>query len=232
MNVNRLVVTIEATHQSLQQRLAEATRRIARRSLPRERYARTDAFLSATSRHLGAVDEVILKAARQGLPDGPDRVRDYLHQARLLEQAMTQLKARLYGEVHAAHRPWDEVWDDVRRELTRHNELERALVEDLAATLGKDESDALASDLFHAEVKAPTRAHPHLPHTGLMGLVARRAWALADRFWDTAEGRVVPDPVRPHPHEHAHDSLMAQYVMGEPRFDATAPLLTHRRHRH
>ena len=55
------------------------------------------------------------------------------------------------------------------------------------------------------------------------------ARALADRFWDAAEGRVIPEPVRPRPHKH--DSLMAQYLVADPKFDDHASLLEHH-HRH
>jgi hypothetical protein len=232
MHTNRLLVTIEATHQSLQQRLDDATKHVVTRSRPRDRYARTDAFMAATSRHLAAIDEVLLKAARRRLPDGADRVKGYVHQARVLELAIARLKARLYGEAHAAYLSWAQVWDDVQRELLRHNQLELALGQALVEALGDADSEALADRMYRAEVKAPTRAHPYIPHTGPIGHAARRVWALADRFWDTAEGRVVPPPVRPHPKEHAHDSLMAQYVMGEPLFDDKAPLFTHHEHHH
>jgi hypothetical protein len=230
MHVNRLVVTVEATHQSLLQRLETATQTAVRRSRPRDRYARTDAFMAATSRHLAAVEEVLLPAARRRLPEGEARVREYLHQARLLELAIAVLKARLYGAVAASHIPWEEVWGDARRALTRHNELELSLVADLVAAVEEDESDALADAVYRAEVKAPTRSHPYLPHRGLVGLMARRIWAVADRFWDTAESRTVPQPVRPPSKEHAHDSLVAQYLVGEPMFDPNAPVLSHRRH--
>lgn len=231
MSANRLVVTIEATHQSLQQRLDEATRP-RERSLPRDNYRRTDAFLSATSRHLAAVEEVMLGQVRHRLGDGHGLTKDYLHAARHLEHALARLKARLYGEQHTAHVPWVDVWDDVRQQLTRHNELERILTADLAEVLDEAECDALAERVYRAELHAPTRAHPNIPHTGLLGLVARRIWALADRFWDTAEGRSVPQPVRPHPKDHSHDSLMAQYVVGEALFNDRAPVFTHRHHGH
>lgn len=230
MHVNRLVVTIEATHQSLVQRLETATQTAVRLSRPRERYARTDAFMAATSRHLAAVEEVLLPAARRRLSGGEERVREYLHEARLLEMALAVLKARLYGAVAASHIPWEEVWGDTRRALTRHNELELALVDDLVSALEEEESEALADAVYRAEVKAPTRSHPYLPHRGIVGLVARRIWAVADRFWDTAESRMVPKPVRPPSKEHAHDSLLAQYLVGEPLFDPDAPVLAHRRH--
>jgi hypothetical protein len=228
MNANRLTITIEATQRSLAQRLDEATHATGQ-AHPRDRYARTDAFLAATSRHLAAVDEALLGVAAHRLQDGAAKVKGYLHQARALEHASALLKARLYGEVHATYVPWAEVWSVVRRELRRHNELERALAADLVASLGHDEADALADLLYHAEVKAPTRAHPYIPHYGVLGHLARRLWAVADRFWDAAEGRVVPQPVRPPSKAHRHDSLLAQYLVGEPMLDAEAPLISHRR---
>lgn len=235
MTANRLLITIEATQQALEERLDEATHGQVRLSRPRERRARADAFLSSTSRHLAAVEEVLVPAAQRELPDGQLRVREYLHQARALELALATLKARVYGAVAATHIPWTEVWEDVRRELERHNELERALVGDLVI-LGDDSSheathDELADRLYRAELKAPTRAHPYLPHRGPLGVAARRVWAVADRFWDTTEDRMVPQPVRPPSKEHAHDSLVAQYLIGEPRLDAEAPLFAHRRRR-
>ena len=91
------------------------------------------------------------------------------------------------------------------------------------------EVEGLARRVFDAETHGPTRPHPYSPHTGLLGLVARRIWALADRFWDNAEGRVIPEVV--HPSHHQHDSLVAQYLMADPKFDAAAPIMEHR-HRH
>jgi hypothetical protein len=232
MHVNRLVVTVEATHQSLQQRLREATQRPFSPARPRDGYARVDALMAATSRHLAAVDEVLLGVAADKLPKGDERVRTYLHEARLLEMAMSSLKARLYGEMHAAYLSWPQVWKEVRRALARHNELERSLVSDLADVLSEDASDMLAERVYRAEVSAPTRAHPNIPHRGRLGHAARKVWAVADRFWDTAEGRVVPRPVRPPKNEHAADSLMAQYLIGEPLLDEKAPLFAHRRRHH
>jgi hypothetical protein len=231
MHVNRLVVTVEATHQSLQERIEAATGSAVRRPPPRHGRARTDAFLAATSRHLAAVDEALLPVLRRRLPDGEKRVKAYLHQARRLELALATLKARLYGAVAASHIPWEEVWDDARRELTRHNDMERELVDDLVLATDHDVHDELADRLYRAELRAPTRAHPYLPHRGALGLAARRVWAVADRFWDTAEDRMVPQPVRPPSKEHAHDSLMAQYLTGEPRFEADAPVFAHHRQR-
>lgn len=231
MPTNDLVVTVEATHQSLKQRLREATHFSLDPARARDQYARTDAFLAATSRHLAAVEEVLLPVARRRLPYGAERVRTYLHQAKLLELATAHVKARLYGEVHAAYVPWSDMWDQVQRELDRHNDLELRLAEELGAVLEHSECDRLAERVYRAEVRAPTRAHPYIPHRGLVGRVARRVWSAADRFWDTAEGRVVPQPVRPPSKAHSHDSLMGQYLFGVPNLDDKAPVFEHRRHR-
>jgi hypothetical protein len=231
MNANHLVVTVEATHQSLQQRLEEATGPTDD-AHPRRRHTVTDAFLTATSRHLGAVEEALLGEVRARMPEGDGRADAYLHEARHLELALARLKARLYGELHVAHLPWSEVWDQVHHQLHRHNQEEAGLVADLVAVLDDAESGSVAERLYRAELRAPTRAHPYIPHKGVLGHAARRIWSLADRFWDTAEGRTVPQPVRPRRKDRGHDSLVVQYLRGEPLFDATAPVLARRRHRH
>jgi len=87
----------------------------------------------------------------------------------------------------------------------------------------------LARRMFDVEAHGPTRPHPRTPHTRLLALVARRMWALADHFWDAAEGRVIPEPV--HPARHRHDSLMAQYLVADPKFDASATIVEHHHRR-
>lgn len=228
MTNSALELTVVATQSSLEGRLRAATSRTTLRGQPRDTYARTDTFLAATSRHLGAVDEVLLPLVRRRVPDGHDRVREYLHQARHLELALATLKARLYGEAHAVFLSWPRVWEDVRVELSRHNTLERELVARLLPVLADDEHTVLAERVYRSEVRGPTRPHPYTPHTGIAGLIARKMWAVADRFWDTAEGRVIPEPIKPRSHEHDADSLLAQYLMGEPHFDANATVVKHR----
>ncbi len=228
MNPNVLDVLVEATHESLRQRLDEATRPEEEPGRPRQHRTRVNAFLAATSRHLAAVDEALLPEVADRLPDGAQRVKDYLHEARLLEQALVRLKGRLYGELHLAHVPWAAVWEEVQQQLAGQRRAEEELVHDLTATLDQAGCEALADRVYRAELKAPTRAHPYLPHTGALGVVARRVWTVADRFWDAAEGREVPPPVRPRPKDHSHDSLLSQYLVGEPRMDADAPVVHHR----
>jgi hypothetical protein len=164
------------------------------------------------------------------VPDGVLLARGYLERARELEQTLTLVKARLYGEAHAIQLPWPQLWSTVQTQLAEHNRVELDLVD---ALIRHDEPavlDGLAQRVFDAETQAPTRPHPHLPHTGMLGLVARRLWSVADRFWDRAEGRVVPEPVRPV--AHRHDSLLAQYLVGDPHFEGDARMTAPRRAHH
>jgi hypothetical protein len=220
-----LAMTIAATQRSLEERLGEALGPHRDPHKPRDFQAAADTFLAATSRHVAAVEEVIVGEVQHCVPDHERLVTDYVEAARDLEQVLSLVKARLYGEVHAVHLAWPELWPRVRTRLDRHNRLEEEMLERL---VGRDDPirlDGLAQALFEAEVRAPTRPHPLLPHTGRKGHVARRIWAVADRFWDAAEGRVIPDPVKPP--ERRHDSLLAQYLVGDPRFDDHASMLEH-----
>jgi hypothetical protein len=218
-----LAMTVEATHRSLENRVAAARAPSADR--PRDT---ADAFLAATSRHLAAVEAVLVPRVGKQVPDGALLSVEYLAAARALEQTLTLVKARLYGEAHAAQLSWPGLWDVVQRQLSEHNRLELLLVDALIRCGEAEELDGLAQRVFDAETRAPTRPHPHLPHTGRASLVARRLWAVADRFWDMAEGRVIPAPLKPIPHRH--DSLLGQYLVGDPQFKVDARYVTHRRH--
>jgi hypothetical protein len=221
-----LSLTVEATQRSLQDRLAECLAPAGLRARSRDTYAHTDAFLAATSRHVAAVEAVLLPSMRRRVPDGVVAVQEYLRVARRLEQTLAMVKARLYGEAHAIYLAWPQLWADVQLQLADHNRLERELVAALAGSADRADLDALARRVFDAETRGPTRPHPHLPHTGRLSPAARRLWAVADRVWDNAEGRVVPAPVRPQ--AHRHDSLLAQYFVADPHFDDHASMREHR----
>jgi hypothetical protein len=224
-----LARTVEATQRSLDERLGEVLAPHRDPHRPRDTFAATDAFLAATSRHLSAVEAVLVDQVRHTVPDADGLVHDYLLAARDLEHTMFLVKGRLYGEAHAIHLDWAQLWVRVQAQLADHNRLETRLVDELVRHGDPDVVDGLARRVFDAETHAPTRPHPMLPHLGLLGRLSRRVWAVADRFWDAAEGRVIPAPVRPRPHRH--DSLVAQYLVGDPRFDDHAHLLDHHHRR-
>jgi hypothetical protein len=185
---------------------------------PRERFELVDAYMSVVSRHLCAVEAVVTPTAHHALPDGRQRVHDYLHDARGFEQTVHMLKERVYGDANAHGYSVDDLWHEVDADMASHVEIETALVEDLCAALSDNDCDRLASKVLIEAQSAPTRPHPMTPHTGRLGAVARRVWRLADSFWDTAEGRVVPHRRKP-PHPR-RESRMTRYVMGAPDFES------------
>jgi hypothetical protein len=222
-----LFLTVESTHRRLQERLDEALAPHRDPDRPRDGHSSTDAFLAATSRHLSAVEAVLLPTLCRTVPDSDVLAKQYVQAARHLERTLSLVKARVYGEAHAVHMSWSGLWSLAKAQLTEHNRLELELVDKVIEHDDPDHLDGLARKVFDAETRGPTRPHPFLPHTGVMSLVARRLWAMADRFWDHAEGRLIPEPV--HPIRHRHDSLMSQYLAGDPHFDTSARVLDHRR---
>lgn len=212
----QLDITIDTTHEVLRERLRRAASVRHTSAGVRDRVRETDVFLASTARHLAAASAVLLPQVRRVLPDGDERAREVVRQCRLLEVALNQVKARLYGEAYAVHRTWPTVWDDVAEQFEQTLSLERALVERLAAELDDSVLDELAERVYHAELHAPTRPHPYLPHRGMPGAVARSVAARVDEFWDTAEGRMVPEPVRP---SHRSNSLLEQYLLADPHVE-------------
>jgi hypothetical protein len=222
-----LVMAVEATQRALDRRLDEARAPHHDPLRPRDHYAATDTFVASASRHLAATEAVLVSQVRRSVPDGRTLSHDYLATARGLERALSRIKGKLYGEAYLIHLPWPSLWADARACLDEHNRMEIDVVDALLRHGDPVTVDGLARRIFDAETRGPTRPHPRTPHTGPLGSAARRMWALADRFWDSAEGRVIPEPV--HLPTRRHDSLVAQYLVADPRFDASASLLTHRK---
>lgn len=212
--------SIRQTHEQMGERLEAARAMEAPPERPRDGHERIDAFLATTSKHLHAVDAVLLRPAGKRVPDGRTLVHDYLHAARELEVVLAHVKAHEYGSVYETPYSWPAVWADVDAAVDGHRSREQALADRLTEALPDPELERLADRLRDAELGAPSRPHPYAPHTGLLGLVTRKVMHTADRFWDTVEGRMVPEPA-PVPKEPP--GRLAQYLLADPRFDEEQP---------
>lgn len=211
--VDTLVPGITATHDVLGHRLSRAAAARPDIRHPRDQYPPIDTFLASASRHNAAVLAVVVPAVRKRLPDGEERAKDFIRESKQLEVELAEVKAKLYGSTYAIRHRWDDIWADVRRAFDRTWRLERELVEALAEHRQEGDPD-WGERLYHAELHAPTRPHPYVPHGGLRGKVARTVALHIDHFWDTAEGRMIPEPVRPH--DRTHEGLLAQYLLADP----------------
>ena len=214
--LHSLLHTVEETHRQLAARLDTAAAMVSTPGQPRKGYEHTDTFLAAASRHLNAVEAVLVPEVVKRVDHGSALAHGYVHTSKDLEIALANAKAREYGSAYAIKRSWDDVWGDVREDLESQRRSEKEMVDELTKELRADELDDLAEELHRAELAAPSRPHPHAPHFGVRGKVARRVLHTVDAFWDTAEGRMVPEPVRP---PHKSPGLLAQYLLADPRFD-------------
>lgn len=218
--MDTLTAGTRATYDVLMERLEQAASTDPERNDPRSRYPVTDTFLASASRHVNAATTVLAPAARKRLPDGSARGHAFIAQVRRLEAAMAQVKARLYGSTYAIGRTWSSVWDDTRIELKATRKLEAELCRDLDERREPGDPD-WTDKLYRAELHAPTRPHPYVPHQGVRGRLAREVALRVDRFWDMAEGRMAPEPVRHH--DRSHDGPITQYFLADPHFDEDEP---------
>jgi hypothetical protein len=207
--------SIQQTHDSLTERMEVARSMGVPAAEPRLGYQRIDTFLATTSKHLHAVDAVLLPRAKQ-LPEGGDVVHEYLRSAKDLEVALVHVKAHEYGSVYETTFAWPVVWDDVSAAMSAQWDWEEQIADWLTETLDDAELERMTQRLQDAELHAPSRPHPYVPHTGVLGKVSRTVMHTADQFWDHVEGRMIPEPVR---EPKKPPGRMAQYLMGDPRFD-------------
>ncbi|ONI78349.1 hypothetical protein BWI15_02425 [Kribbella sp. ALI-6-A] len=207
MTKSMLELALDRTHAGVQALAAPAHAPEADRS---DRRHETDWFYAITAQHLAAAGDVLLPHIRR-LPGGRGHVTAYVRHVRTLECALRLLKARQYGDSRAQHLRHSDVWRVIDRMLADHELLEAKYVRLLGAKLDSALIDKLAMELHTAEQIAPTRAHPHSPHTGRTGRLAHRMWRIADTTWDDLEGRVIPTTYAQHPQR---DSAFSLYLRG------------------
>ena len=208
--------TVAHTHENLAARLEGARAMAGTRDQPRKAVEDIDTFLAIASKHLGAVDAVLLPAARRNVSHSGKLVHEYVHAERQLEVNLSHVKAHAYGSTYESGFTWLEAWAEVEESLTRHRAIETALADSLSEVMTPEGLDDLAEALQAAEAKAPTRPHPWAPHTGVAGSVSRKVLHTVDAFWDTAEGRMAPEPEPP---AKPKPGLIWQYLLADPRFD-------------
>lgn len=165
------------------------------------------------SAHLVAVDRVLYAAARSVLPDARRRLHLLRLTDRSLQRALFRLDRRLTGDVHLDGVPVSEVAHEVHGRLRDHVRRERRLLDALSAALTPEQCRDLAERLAAATATAPTRPHPHTPHTPASRLVSW-ADAVVDRVRDVMDNRTTAlgRPVRaPRP-----QGRWGSYLLGAP----------------
>jgi hypothetical protein len=185
-----LLSDVEERHAALLTLLQTAVHRAAA-AQPGDARMNTDRFLAQASRHTAATTRVLLPSVAQHVPAGRAEVRDHLHAIRRLEHTLVKAKAKEYGQAQTVHVPWASVWGGVHNHLARTIAAERRLAAMLGEHLDSGDEARVRERFTRALAAAPTRPHPHLPHTGFPGHVARTLCAKLDALWDEVEGRVT-----------------------------------------
>lgn len=207
---------LRGTHEELCSRLAVARTMTAQRAKSRRGCPPIDMFLAEAAKHMHAVDAVLVPAVRRECHDGHGLLHEYMPSCKQLEVLLAHVKAHEYGSAYETSFDWNVVWDDVDNALGEQWRHEERMADQLDSDLDDARLAALAQALGKAEMQAPTRPHPYLPHTGPFGRVARGMMRVADSFWDNVEGRFVPEKERK---PHKKPGLIGQYLMADPRFD-------------
>ena len=170
-----------------------------------DRYLDAVVWLSA---HLAAMQVSVHRAARRSAHLAEVRAAD-----RGLETVLRRVEQHFAGDVLAAQIDEHELDGVLRRAFELHCRTEKALLDDLAESLPREQLAALAVAYADALRHAPTRPHPHVPHNGLLGAVAFRLDAWRDKVMDTMDGRHVPAP-RPESNRKP-PGRWGRYLLGE-----------------
>jgi hypothetical protein len=188
-----LLSEVESRQAALSGYLERAASRSSAPPQPGETRVNADRFLAAASRHTAATAGVLLPAVKKHLTAGGAEVRTFVRECKRLERTLVKAKAKQYGQAQSVQEPWSSVWAAVREQLTRTAQAERRLAAMLGEHLDHEAESRLRDRLAGAIGSSQTRPHPHLPHTGLAGRVARLLCAKVDLLWDELEGRVTSE---------------------------------------
>lgn len=203
--------SVQHTYGGLDERLDAASQVTGSPDHSRRGCPPIDLFCACMSQHLHAVDDVLLPL----LPMRQD-THDYRAAEHAMAVVLTHVKGHEFGSTYETGFSWSRMWDDAREAMVAVRREEERLVMRLTTMLSDAELEQMTAELAREEPREPTRPHPYLPHTGGGGQVARRLMRVVDSFWDTAEGRYVPDRPR---RARKRPGLLAQYLMADPRFD-------------
>jgi hypothetical protein len=209
-----LIDYTQSTHDDLSRRLQIARQMYGTRDDPRLQRHRIDDFLGATCKHLHALDQVLLPAYVR-LTGGRRLCHDYTASVKKLEVLLYHVNAHEYGSTIEGSFQWPTVWAAVAKALADQRAQEETLVRRLTDALDDDRLQGLTDQIRRVEPKEPSRPHPHQPHGGLLGKASRGMMRTADAFWDAAQGRIVPEPVRA---PKKQPGLLGQYLLASPRF--------------
>jgi hypothetical protein len=214
-----LIDYVRSTHDDLASRMEAARLMQGRRDDPRQQRHRIDAFLGGVCKHLHAVDDVMLPEYAK-VPDGKSLCHDFTACVKHLEVLLYHVNAHEYGSTIEGSYSWPRLWSDVEEAMATERRQEEALASQLTDALDDERLAELTDRIRRVEPAEPSRPHPHQPHGGMLGRFSRGMMRKTDAFWDTAQGRIVPERER---EPKKKPGRMGQYLLASPRFEEQRP---------
>ena len=172
------------------------------------------------SAHLAAVERAIHPVAVRRLSDGDTVVTASRHLSAHIEDGLRTLERLHTGDALVARIDGVRLRRRLAALVDDHIRVLDELVALLDDALSPADQHALAASYRRALEHAPTRPHPHAPHTGALGRIAFRVDALRDRVMDVMDSRHVPAPRAPR--EPVQPGPWGLWLLGQPRGDRTA----------
>jgi hypothetical protein len=208
-----LIDYVSSTHDDLAARLETARHMQGTRDDPRLARHRIDDFLGGACKHLHAADEVMLPAYAR-LPAGRSLCHDFTAGVKRLEVLLYHVNAHEYGSTFEGHYAWPRLWKEVEQAMADQRHHEDELAHQLTDALDDEQLEALTDRIHRVEPSEPSRPHPHQPHGGFLGRFSRGVMRKTDAFWDTAQGRIVPEPVHA---PRKQPGPLGQYFLAHPQ---------------
>ncbi len=150
----------------------------------------TDAIVWLTA-HIWAVNSVVYPAAERYLPSYQDVVQAHRVRTRQLEHGLRLLHERVSGDGRRASVDPSALSGRLVEVLSEQATADAQLVAMLSGAMPVAEWAKILSNYTRTSQQAPTRPHPHVPHSGVAGSLASRALSLADRALDVMDSRIV-----------------------------------------
>jgi hypothetical protein len=186
---------------------------------PRSTAPQYDVLISALSEHLAVMERVLHPELLRRCAGDP-RVGELAPLAAEIVRVMRGLEQHLYGDARAPQAEPPELHARLVGLLARHTELEETLLRQVEAGMTVEERRALADRLETASRHAPTRPHPHAPHSPRLVPLAFRLNALWDDALDAMDVRQVSGRRRPQPKPVG---LWGSYLFGSGMVEGPGP---------
>ncbi len=169
-----------------------ATREMAR---PAPNYPDVVAWLSG---HVAALDRVISPAVSRHLSWARRATTMQQARTRQLERTLRRLHAHLNGDAGTPLPELHRLHSQLLQTLAEHDHGAQALILQLQQSLAAQDFQGLIDRYEAGSRHGPTRPHPGISHSGLVGHLAYRAAAVCDRVLDVLDSRAVHPIPRPH----------------------------------